>query len=349
MATSGTTGQTTIDVMSIMEHAARRCGILAAQMTPEHLTLMRTNLFLFLSELATRGVNLWRVHRLMLGLYENQVEYALPTGTVDVLNAFIRTPQRLESTATSSAGGTADNATDGDIDTICTQTSTNGNLQLEFEEAQAVTVVGYLPGASATLTLTFQGSDDAVTWTTLKSVAAAAYVDREWSWFQIEPARAFTYFRVAASGGGTLVIRELFVSANSQDITLARINKDDYNVLPNKFSSGTPRQYWLDRLLTQKMLLWPVPSDTFTCLYLVVHRQIEDIGAFTNTIDVPQRWLDTIIWNLSWRTALELPEVQKDRMALLQQYAVSTLADAEDAERDASPIYLSPNIGVYTR
>jgi hypothetical protein len=349
VATSGTVGQTQLTTIEILEHAARRCGLLAAQMTPEHLKLMRNNLFLFLSQLSNRGINLWALDRILVGLYPNQVEYEMPVGTIDVLNALLRTPARLSGTVASSAGGTASNLTDGDVETACTQVSTNGNMSFDFGDPIPVTTVGLLPAATGPLTLALECSTDGVSWSTLVSVPLATYTDRVWAWFEVEPSRSTRYFRVRESGGGTLDLRELYVSSTSSDVTIGRMNRDDYTSIPDKVSPGSPRQYWFDRQLTPRMLLWPTPSTTFELMYLAVHRHVQDVGAYTNTLELPQRWLDPVIWNLAWRTAFELPELKVERVQYLEKYAKESLRDAEDEERDNSPIFLTPGIRAYTR
>ncbi len=47
--------------------------------------------------------------------------------------------------------------------------------------------------------------------------------------------------------------------------------------------------------------------------------------------------------------SLELPNVPAERVAYLEKMADKFLYDAEQEERDKSPIYFAPNISVYTR
>jgi hypothetical protein len=47
--------------------------------------------------------------------------------------------------------------------------------------------------------------------------------------------------------------------------------------------------------------------------------------------------------------AMELPQVDMARIQYLEAQSEKTLALAEAEERDRSPIYFAPNIGVYTR
>jgi hypothetical protein len=78
-------------------------------------------------------------------------------------------------------------------------------------------------------------------------------------------------------------------------------------------------------------------------------RQIDDVGALTDELEVPQRWYEATVMMLSHRMALELPGVGLDRIQYLEAQAEKYLALAEAEERDKSPIYFAPNIAVYTR
>jgi len=73
------------------------------------------------------------------------------------------------------------------------------------------------------------------------------------------------------------------------------------------------------------------------------------VGALNGELEVPQRWYEAVLMNLSHRMSLELPGVQLDRIGYLEKMAAQYLNDAESEERDKSPIYLAPNISCYTR
>jgi hypothetical protein len=78
-------------------------------------------------------------------------------------------------------------------------------------------------------------------------------------------------------------------------------------------------------------------------------RQIMDVGALTDELEVPQRWYEATIFMLAHRLALELPAVADARIMYLEKMATQFLYEAEEEERDKSPIYFAPNISVYTR
>jgi len=148
-----------------------------------------------------------------------------------------------------------------------------------------------------------------------------------------------------------LSLRELFFGNNSTEITMARLNRDDYTNLPNKnFTANQPFQYWFNRTIPQsKIYLWPVPSDPFIQMTVWYSRQIDDVGALTDELEVPQRWYEATVMMLAHRMSLELPGVPLDRVQYLEAQAEKYLGQSEAEERDKSPIYLAPAIGVYTR
>jgi len=146
-------------------------------------------------------------------------------------------------------------------------------------------------------------------------------------------------------------LREWYVGNNSTEITMARLNRDDYTNLPNKnFTANQPFQFWFDRTIPQPtMYLWPTPSNAFVQMTVWYSRQIQDVGALQGQLEIPQRWYEAVVMMLAHRMSLELPQVAPDRIAYLEKMADTYLMQAENEERDKSPIYLAPSIGCYTR
>jgi hypothetical protein len=77
-------------------------------------------------------------------------------------------------------------------------------------------------------------------------------------------------------------------------------------------------------------------------------RQIMDVGDLYGELEVPQRWYLAVVSMLAHQMSLELPGVDMNRVAYLETQASKYLSQAEEEERDKSPIYLAPNISPYT-
>jgi hypothetical protein len=357
MSTSGTFGQTTINVQKLIDHGARRCGKLAEELTSEQQLSARESLYFLLSNLANKGIQYWAISKTVIGLTANKYIYTLPVGAVDALNVLYRRMARPSGSYTSSAGGTVANVYDGDVSTFCQQNSANGNIAVNYGTTNPVYAgsIGFLPyvsgGGSASWTITLEYSTDNSTWSTLDSLGAITVTDNQWVWTDIDPGQSVAYYRIRISGGATLALREFYVGNNSTEIQMARLNRDDYTNLPNKnFTANQPFQFWFDRTIPQPTLyLWPTPSDAFVQMTVWYNRQIEDVGALTDELEIPQRWYLAVQSMLSHQMGLELPGVDLQRVQYLEQQAEKYLYQAEQEERDKSPIYWAPNISVYTR
>jgi hypothetical protein len=356
MAYSDTYGQV-YSVQTLIDHGARRCGKLAEELTSEQLLSARESLGFVLSNLINIGIQYWAIEKEVIGLTPDKYIYTLPTGSNDVLNALYRTMNRPSGSYSTSAGGTVANVADNDIDTYCVQNAANGNISVNFGTDNPVYAgsIGLMPyvagGGSAVWTLILEYSVDSITWNTLNDLGTVTVTDKVWIWTDIDPGQSVQYYRVRASGGTTLALREFYVGNNSREITMSRLNRDDYTNLPNKnFTANQPYQFWFNRTVPNpEIYLWPTPSDPFVQMTVWYSKQIMDVGALTDQLQIPQRWYMAVVSMLAHQMSLELPQVDLSRIQYLEQQAEKYLALAEVEERDKSPIYFAPSIGVYTR
>jgi hypothetical protein len=352
MAYSGTVGQTVINVQTLIDHGARRCGKLAEELTSEQVLSARQSLYFLLSDLGNRGIQFWTITKKVIGLTADKYIYDLPKGSIDLWNTLYRTMNRPSGSYTSSAGGTVANAYDGDVDTICTQTSTNGNISVNYGTSNPIYIgsIGLLPASTGNWSIIYEWSEDGVTWGTLVDLGTVAVVNNEWIWTDIVAGQTVPYYRCRAYNGTTLSVRELYFGNNSLEVQMSSLNRDDYTNLPNKdFTANQPYQYWYNRQIPNPQIyIWPVPSTAFVQMVCWYSRQIEDVGALTDELEIPQRWYEAVQMMLAHKMSLELPQVAMDRIGYLEKMAEKHLYIAEQEERDRSPIYWAPNISVYT-
>jgi hypothetical protein len=328
VAVSGTVSTTVFNTRKVIDHAYRRCRIPPEGISSEQISFALDTLYLVLSMLANRGLQLWCIESYLMPLYQAQGLVTLPDGVVDILNTNLRTLQEVSGTST----------------------TTSTTYQTVFTTSTQVTNVGvYWNGASTSYAL--ETSDNGTTWTTLATVANPNTSANETTWTDIEGSLATLYFRVRATTG-VLNQSVVFLGNTPTEIPMARLNRDDYVNLPNKAFQGRPLQFWVNRQLNNPILnLWPVPSAQFVTAQVVVwvKRYIMDVGTMTQEIEIPQRWYDAVVYVLASRLAEETPTVDPQMIAILDQKAQRSLLEAENEERDDSPIYLTPNIAVYTR
>jgi hypothetical protein len=321
---------TVFNTRKVIDHAYRRCRIPPEGISSEQIDFALDTLYLVLSMLANRGLQLWCIERYLMPLYQAQGLITMPNGIVDILNTNLRTIEVVN-----------ENTTD---------TTTSTTYTTIFPTDTQVTVVG-IEWSGASTAYALETSTNGTTWTTVSTQSNPNTVANEVTWVDIQGSLATTYFRVRATTG-VLNQTQVIMANTPNEIPMARLNRDDYVNLPNKTFEGRPLQFWCDRQLNNPVLyLWPVPSAQFVTAQVVVwvKRYIMDVGTMTQEIEVPQRWYDSIVYVLAARLAEETPTVDPQMIAILDQKAQRSLLEAENEERDDSPIYLTPNIAVYTR
>jgi hypothetical protein len=333
MATSGTVSQTVVDVTALVEHAFRRCGKLASTISSELQLSARENLYFLLSDLANRGLSLWCIQKYVLGVSPYKTSYTLPVGVVDVMNTLYRTKTDLTGSTISGAGWQGQDLT----------------------TAQLVHTASVSFVSNATVTLVLEYSADNATWVTSVAFPVAQTV-LAGEWLAVDPDSAVTarYWRVRDTSGTLPAVSILVFSKDPYEVPMAKLSGDDYQSLPNKTLSAPAGskslQYWFDKQITPRIVIWPASQGNVDQIVLWSQRHIQDVGALTNTLDIPQRWLESIILTLACRCALELPagELPPGRYELLSAEAEKHLLQAEDSENDGSPIRIAPNIRGYS-
>lgn len=357
MAYSGTVGTTVVTVQNFIDQGARLSGKLAEELTLEQVVASKQALFFVLSNLINQGINYWAINKTVYGLQPNKFAYDLPVGGVDVLNALYRTMTRPSGSYSSSAGGVVANIYDGNTSTYCQQGSANGDFTVNYgpNDPQYIGSIGIMPyvanNGSAVWNYYFQSSPDGVTWTTLYTAVNMPVTNGQWIFQDIDPGANVAYYRIQAYGGTTLALYEWYLGNNSTEVTMSRLNRDDYTNLPNKnFTANQPYQFWFNRQLPQAQItLWPTPSNAFVQMTVWYSRQIDDVGSLSGQLEIPQRWNQAIQFLLAHQMSMILPGVDLQRIGYLEGQAEKYFIMAENEERDKSPIYFSPNISVYTK
>jgi hypothetical protein len=352
MSTSGTVGQTVITVQNLIDSGARRAGKLAEELTSEQIAASKQSLYYLLSNLVNIGIQYWCIDKVIVGLIPGQQNYYLPVGTVDVLNANYRTLTSVNTGAYSSSGTTL-NAFNGVGNLICQLTTNTGVIGINNGSGNSVMIntIGILPAMSGSVTVNIQYSQDNSTWTTLYSPGATTWSSGTWIYYDLQPTVSAPYWRIQQTAGSNMGFYQVVFGTMPMAINMARMNRDDYSSLPNRsFTALRPLQYWFNRTIPQpNMELWPVPNSIQPQLELWVHRQVQDVGQLSGEIEIPQRWYLAIQNMLAHQMAMELPQIDPARIAYCEQQADKFWAQAEQEERDKSPIYYAPNISYYTR
>lgn len=351
MTVSGTVSTTVFNTNNILDMAFRRCKVAPELVTSEMQQTALDSLYLMVSSLCNQGIALWTVEKIIMPFYLGNGYIELPPGTVDLLNQNYRTISQYTGIITASEG-VPDYADDSNLATACTQTMPNGWILQDLKTQQNISTIGFNMYSAGTYDMKVSYSNNLVDWYDVLQPGAVTYTAGEWQWYDLNPSINGQYWKLEALNGTILDVAEFVTAGNPTEIPLARLNQDDYTNLPNKTFQGRPLQFWLDRQLAAPVMrLWPTPNQQAEFAQMVAWRQrhIMDVGSLTQTIEVPQRWVDAIAWNLAFRLCFEIQNVDIGMADRLKPIADERMALAFGEERDNSPFQMAPNISPYTR
>jgi len=85
---------------------------------------------------------------------------------------------------------------------------------------------------------------------------------------------------------------------------LNKKGRDDFMKVPLKTTTGKANQYYYAPKVSDAwMYLWPTADDVGDCIRFSYSRRIQDFDASSDTPDLPQEWLEAIVYNLAVRLA----------------------------------------------
>lgn len=125
-------------------------------------------------------------------------------------------------------------------------------------------------------------------------------------------------------------------SSDTQDVSLAKMDRSTYAALPNKLATGQPSQYYVERSITPKIYLYQAPDlNTYTTLKYYVIKRIEDAGAYTNDADVAYRFLPCMCAGLAYYLSMKKAPQLLQQNKLVYEDELKRALD-EDGQRTST-------------
>jgi hypothetical protein len=228
----------------------------------------------------------------------------------------------------------AENAFDGNPSTACIQDIANGNISYDygFNVTQYITFIGIQSNATTLYSLIVEYSQDTITWATLITIPPQTFPAGVNTWFDVPTPTNARAYRVRETGGAILDIQEIYFSNNTFDFVISDVSKYEYNTYPNKYLQSRPSVYYLDRQPFAPILnLWPTPSRRYNCLFYSYKKMMQDVGLYTEAIEIPSRFYPSLVWGLSWHLALKFKPDIAQMMQVEYEQSFNT-ATSEDSE-----------------
>jgi len=123
------------------------------------------------------------------------------------------------------------------------------------------------------------------------------------------------------------------------DLGLDRIDRNEFINIPNKTIKARSTNYWLERLKSPVIHLYPTPDNSTDKLIYYVWRTIEDANTQVNDIDIPTRFVPCLVSGLAYYLCLK-KNVQK--LAIMKEQYEQDLRNAIRYDEDRSPLRIVP-------
>ena len=160
----------------------------------------------------------------------------------------------------------------------------------------------------------------------------------------------YTMYRSATDGtsdatavyGVDDILEAVYRNSTAVDFSLTKINRSLYQGLSSKTDTGTPTQYFVQRFIDRVTItLYLTPGSTeagnFINYYYV--SRIQDSGAYTNTADVPYRFVPCMVSGLAYYLAQKFKPELVQQMKLLYE---DELKRALEEDGSSSSTFITP-------
>ena len=303
MTTTGTS-IFNLDVNDLIEEAFERCG--TELRTGYDFRTARRSLNLLTIEWANRGINLWTIEQGQIPLYPNQLVYALPVDTIDLLDQVTRT-------------GTGNNQTDININRISESTYStipNKNAQGRPIQVWINRQSGESNATTATLTNTINSAVTTIEITGISQLPSAGFIKIDNETIAYSAINGSNLVYCARGANNTTAAGHTAGAA----VTIQNLPCINIWPVPNQGSVGSPY---------------------YTFVYWRM-RRVQDAGTGAKNQDIPFRFLECMVAGLAYKMALKTPNIDPNRVLMLkaeydQQWQLAADEDREKASNRFVP------------
>ena len=308
-----TTGTTdfNLDLNNLVEDAFERCD--KELRTGYDLRTARRSLNLMTIEWANRGINLWTVEPGQISLNQNQIMYALPVDTIDLLDMVTRTSSGLNQQDIN-----INRISESTYITIPNKNATGRPIQVWInrqsgqENPTDITL-------NETLTATASTAANPETITLSSTVGLAQ----------------FGFIKI-----GEETIQYGGINGNNLTGCIRAVN----NTAVAAHAIGS--RIYVQNLPTVNV--WPAPeqSNFYSFVYYRL-RRIQDAGNGVTVQDIPFRFIPCMVAGLAYYLAMKLPGVDPGRRAELKADYEQSFQLAADEDREKASVRFVPRDSFY--
>jgi len=303
-----TSGQTSfnLDLNNLVEDAFERCG--QELRTGYDLRTARRSLNLLTIEWANRGINLWTIEPGQITLNQNQIMYALPVDTIDLLDMVTRT-------------GTGANQQDININRISESTY----ITIPNKNATGRPIQVWINRQS--------GQENPTTITLNETLTATASTAANPQTITLSSTVGLAQFG--------------FIKIDNETIQYGGIDGNDITGCIRAVNNTTLAAHAIGAKIFVQNLptvnVWPAPeqSNYYQFVYYRL-RRIQDAGNGLTIEDIPFRFIPCMVAGLAAYLSMKLPNVDPTRVQMLRADYEAAFQLAADEDREKASIRFVP-------
>ena len=129
------------------------------------------------------------------------------------------------------------------------------------------------------------------------------------------------------------------VSGTTTDLQMSRVSRSEYLNIPNKATESRPSQYFLDKLNTPVLKIWPAPENSTDILVFNKIVRMDDADKATNTLDMPFRFYPCFAAGLAYYISIKKAP---DRAGMLKQMYEEEFERAMSQDEDRASFRVAP-------
>jgi hypothetical protein len=303
-----TTGTTSfnLDLNNLVEDAFERCG--QELRTGYDLRTARRSLNLLTIEWANRGINLWTIEPGQITLNQNQIMYALPVDTIDLLDMVTRT-------------GTGANQQDININRISESTY----ITIPNKNATGRPIQVWINRQS--------GQENPTTITLNETLTATASTAANPQTITLSSTVGLAQFG--------------FIKIDNETIQYGGIDGNNITGCIRAVNNTTLAAHTIGAKIFVQNLptvnVWPAPEQSSYYQFVYYRlRRIQDAGNGLTIEDIPFRFIPCMVAGLAAYLSMKLPNVDPTRVQMLRADYEAAFQLAADEDREKASIRFVP-------
>lgn len=169
---------------------------------------------------------------------------------------------------------------------------------------------------------------------------------KEHLWLLTEGSQALTASTASYAIAAARRMLSVRRRASSIDTPMCELARAEYYDLPTKAATGTPVNWYFDpQRSTRSLYVWPTATAAVaasTVLHFTYLRVIEDIDALENDPDIPQEWLEAIIYDLAVCLAGQYGDRSGADISVLRLEAKALMDALASQDQEPVSVYFQP-------